>query len=89
MLGFGIVGAGVTADVTGTSMLLAAHTEKPLVDPSVQNLRHVVPGWIPFTILACGGLSVKWFKDLATAMCGRDVSYEQLIEMLRVELDAA
>ncbi|MBL7221484.1 MAG: hypothetical protein ISS69_15340 [Phycisphaerae bacterium] len=81
MLGFGIVGSGVTADVTGTSMLLAAHTEKPLIDPSVQNLRHVVPGWIPFTILACGGLSMKWCKDLATAMCGRDVSYDELIEM--------
>jgi len=81
MLGFGIVGEGVTADVTGTSMLLAAHTEKPLVDPAIQNLRHAVDGWIPFTILACGGLSMKWCKDFATAMCGRDVSYEQLIEM--------
>ena len=81
MLGFGVVGSGVTADVTGTSMLLAAHTEKPLVDPSIQNLRHVVPGWIPFTILACGGLSMKWCKDLASSMCERDVSYDELIEM--------
>ncbi|MCP4374895.1 MAG: hypothetical protein GY794_01740 [bacterium] len=83
MLGFGIVGSGVTADVTGTSMLLAAHTEKPLVDPAVQNLRHVVPGWIPFTILACGGLSMKWCKDLATSMCGREVSYDEIIEMAK------
>lgn len=81
MLGFGIVGEGVTADVTGTSTLLAAHSKKPLVDPAIQNLRHVVDGWIPFTILDCGGLSMKWCKDLVEAICGREISYDELIEM--------
>ncbi len=81
MLGFGIVGEGVTADVTGTSTLLAAHSKTPLVDPAIQNLRHVVDGWIPFTILDCGGLSMKWCKDLVEAICGREVSYDELIEM--------
>jgi xylulokinase len=81
MLGFGIVGAGVTADVTGTSMLLAAHTRQPLRDPSIQNLRHVVDGWIPFTIIECGGLSMKWCRDLVASMTGRDVSYDELIAM--------
>lgn len=81
MLGFGIVGEGVTADVTGTSTLLAAHTKTPLLDPSIQNVRHVVKGWIPFTILDCGGISMKWFKDMATSLRGADVSYEELIEM--------
>jgi xylulokinase len=80
MLGFGIVGEGVTADVTGTSTLLAAHSRKPLVDPAIQNLRHVVDGWIPFTILDCGGLSMKWCKDLVSAISGREVSYDELIE---------
>jgi len=81
MLGFGIVGEGVTADVTGTSTLLAAHSKRPLVDPAIQNLRHVVDGWIPFTILDCGGLSMTWCKDLVEAICGREVSYDELIEM--------
>jgi len=81
MLGFGIVGHGVTADVTGTSMLLAAHSEKPLVDPAIQNLRHVVDGWIPFTIIDCGGLSMKWCKDLVSSIIGREVSYDELIDM--------
>lgn len=81
MLGFGIVGEGVTADVTGTSTLLAAHTKKPLLHPSIQNLRHVVDGWIPFTILDCGGMSMKWCKDLVTSMRGSDVSYNELIAM--------
>jgi len=79
MLGFGIVGEGVTADVTGTSTLLAAHSAKPLVDPAIQNLRHAVDGWIPFTILDCGGLSMKWCKDIVGAIRGEDVSYDELI----------
>lgn len=81
MLGFGIVGQGVTADVTGTSTLLAAHSEKPLIDPAIQNLRHAVDGWIPFTVLDCGGLSMTWCKDLVSSICGRDVTYDELIEM--------
>ncbi|MDP6526250.1 MAG: FGGY family carbohydrate kinase [Kiritimatiellia bacterium] len=81
MLGFGIVGDGVTADVTGTSTLLAAHTKKPLLDVSIQNLRHVVDGWIPFTILDCGGMSMKWCKDLVSSMRGKEVSYDELIAM--------
>ena len=80
MLGFGIVGEGVTADVTGSSTLLAAHTPKPLLDPAIQNLRHVVDGWIPFTILDCGGMSMTWCKDLVSSMRGADVTYDALIE---------
>jgi len=83
MLGFGIVGEGIASDVTGTSSLFATHSAKPLIHPAVQNLRHVVDGWIPFTILDCGGLSMKWCKDLiSSARDGDDeVSFEKLIEM--------
>ncbi len=81
MLGFGIVGEGVASDVTGTSTLFATHSPRPLIHPAVQNLRHVVDGWIPFTILDCGGLSMKWCKDLISSAAGSDVSFEQLIEM--------
>lgn len=81
MLGFGIVGEGTTADVTGTSTLLASNSARPLIHPAVQNLRHVVDGWIPFTILDCGGLSMKWCRDLAASLRGEDVSFEAVIEM--------
>ena len=81
MLGFGIVGEGITADVTGTSTLVAAHTVKPLLNPVIQNCRHVVEGWIPFTILDCGGLSMKWCKDLVSSLNGREVSYNDLINL--------
>jgi len=81
MLGFGVVGQGMACDVTGTSTLLAMHSPQPLVHPAVQNLRHVVDGWIPFTILDCGGLSMKWCRDLIGSAQGKEVSYEVLIEM--------
>jgi xylulokinase len=81
MLGFGIVGEGIACDVTGTSTLFAMHSPRPLIDPAVQNLRHVVDGWIPFTILDCGGLSVKWCKDLITSAREEEISFEALIEM--------
>jgi xylulokinase len=81
MLGFGIVGEGVTADVTGTSTLLAAHTARPLRDPAIQNLRHVVDGWIPFTILDCGGLSITWCRDLVGSFRGEEISYDDLVSL--------
>jgi xylulokinase len=81
MLGFGLVGEGVTADVTGTSTLLAAHAARPLLDPTIQNLRHVVPGWIPFTLLDCGGLSMSWCRDLVRTMAGREVEYDEMIAL--------
>ncbi|MCD6393798.1 MAG: hypothetical protein J7M40_09845 [Planctomycetes bacterium] len=80
MLGFGIVGEGITADVTGTSTLLASHSARPLIHPAVQNLRHVVDGWIPFTILDCGGLSMKWCKDLVGSLDDGEADYDSLIE---------
>jgi len=82
MLGFGIVGDDVIADVTGTSSLLAAHSSQPLIDPAIQNCRHVVDGWVPFTILDCGGVSMKWCKELLSSI-GEDRTYDQLIELAR------
>jgi xylulokinase len=80
MLGFGIVGDDVIADVTGTSSLLAAHSPQPLIDPAIQNCRHAVEGWVPFTILDCGGVSMKWCKEFMSSI-GEEKSYEELIEL--------
>ncbi|WP_018970239.1 xylulokinase [Rubritalea marina] len=78
MLGFGIIGEDVVADVTGTSSLLAGHSPEPVIDPAIQNMRHIVDGWVPFTILDCGGMSMKWCKELMSSVNG-ECSYEQLI----------
>ncbi len=81
LLGFGVVGRRIAADVTGSSTLFAVHAEKPLIHPAVQNLRHVVDGWIPFTILDCGGLSMKWCQDWLASAREEDVPFEKLIAM--------
>ena len=81
MLGFGIVGEGVSADVTGTSTLVAAHSRDPLVDPAIQNCRHVVDGWVPFTLLDSGGLSMRWCRQLVSSMRGSEISYEELVAL--------
>ena len=81
MLGFGIVGEGVAADITGTSSLLAVHTAQPIIHPAIQNLRHVVPGWVAFTILDCGGLSMKWCKSLISSARQDDATYDLLMDM--------
>jgi len=81
MLGFGLVGKGITADVTGTSNLLATHSEKPLIHPAIQNLRHVVDGWVPFRITDCGGVSMKWYKDFIGSAMSKEISYDKLIDM--------
>lgn len=80
MLGFGLIGEGITADVTGTSNLLATHSREPLIHPAIQNLRHVVDGWIPFTIIDCGGLSMKWCRDLMSSAAEKEFSYDALIQ---------
>ncbi len=81
MLGFGIVGQGIAADVTGTSTLFAMHSPEPLVHPAVFNLRHVVDGWIPFKVLDTGGLSVSWCKDLLSSARGEELSFDALVAM--------
>lgn len=43
-------------------------------------MRHVVDGWIPFTILDCGGMSMKWCQDLIASARGSEVSFDELVE---------
>jgi xylulokinase len=81
LLGVGLVVEETAVDMTGTSTLFVVHKEKPIIDPSVQNLRHVIEGWIPFTILDTGGLSMKWCKDFLSSIRNEDIPYEEMIKM--------
>jgi len=81
LLGMGMVGNDVAVDITGTVTLFVVHKEQPIVHPTMQNLRHVTGGWVPFVMLDCGGLSVKWCLDLMSSAKQRDTSYETLIAM--------
>lgn len=84
LLGLGITGNDDAADITGTSTLFAMHRDAPVRHPGIQNLRHVLGGWIPFFMLDCGGLSMKWCRELFGSFARDKLSYEEMIE--RTEL---
>ena len=81
LLGMGMVGNNIAVDITGTVTLFVVHKEKPIIHPTMQNLRHVTGGWVPFVMLDCGGLSVKWSLDLMSSMKQKEMSFETLIAM--------
>ncbi len=82
LLGLGLVGGGNAVDMTGTSTLFVVQRDKPIIHPSIQNLKHVIEGWVPFTLLDCGGLSMKWCKDFLSSI-GEEVSYGKMIQMAK------
>jgi len=63
LLAAGITRPGIASDVTGTSGIFSVFTDKPVLNPRLMNLHHVMPGWIPFGIIDSGGGALKWFKD--------------------------
>jgi len=83
LLGLGLIGEGNAVDMTGTSTLFVVHKDKPIVHPLVQNLRHVIKGWLPFTMLDTGGLSMKWCKDFLSSTGKGELTYEQMIKMAK------
>lgn len=81
LLGIGLIMEGTAVDMTGTSTLFVVQKDNPIINPSVQNLRHVIKGWIPFTMLDTGGLSMKWCKDFLNSVNSGKISYEHMIKM--------
>lgn len=80
LLGLGLVGGGAAVDMTGTSTLFVVQRDQPIVHPSIQNLKHVIEGWVPFTMLDCGGLSMKWCKDFLSSVA-EEITYNAMIQM--------
>jgi len=81
LLGLGMVGKEIAVDMTGTSTLLVVKKDKPIIHPAVQNLKHVLEGWVPFTMLDCGGLAIKWCKDLLNSIRSDNITYDQMIKL--------
>jgi len=81
LLGLGLVDSSTAVDMTGTSTLFVVYKDTPLIDPTIQNLRHVIGGWVPFTMLDCGGLAMKWCKDFLNSTTKANFSYEEMIHI--------
>ena len=81
LLGLGLIDDTTAVDMTGTSTLFVVHKERPIIHPLVQNLRHVIKGWAPFTMLDCGGLSMQWFKEFLNSISDEEITYEKMIKL--------
>lgn len=65
-IGNGIVRQGVVSATIGTSGVVFAHTDSPLIDPlgRVHTMCHAVPNtWHIMGVTQGAGLSFKWFRD--------------------------
>jgi len=75
-VGNGIVRTGVVSSTTGTSGVVFAFMDEPLVDPKLRShtFCHAVPGkWHVMGVMLSAGGSLRWMRD---ALCGpeRDVA---------------
>jgi xylulokinase len=65
-VGMGIVRAGVVSATIGTSGVVFAATDRPLLDPQgrVHTFCHAIPDrWHVMGVTQAAGLSLRWFRD--------------------------
>lgn len=65
-IGNGIIREGIVSQTLGSSGVIFACTDKPLIDPMgrVHTLCHAIPNmWHIMSVTQGCGLSLKWFKD--------------------------
>lgn len=73
-VGMGVVGEGDAFTTIGTSGVVFAHTEKPLIDPlgRIHTFCCAVPGkWHVMGVTQAAGLSLRWLRD---TVCQAEVS---------------
>jgi len=88
-VGNGIVKAGIVSSTIGTSGVVFAFSEEPVLDPKgrVHTFCHAVPGkWLVMGVTQGAGLSLRWFRDnfgqietQAATLSGSDV-YDLLVD---------
>jgi len=65
-VGNGVVSTGILSSTIGTSGVLFAFTDEPVLDPKgrMQSFCHAVPGkWHVMGVTQGAGLSLRWFRD--------------------------
>jgi len=76
LLGSGVCRPGVGSEVMGTSAIITAIADKPLLDPSVCNVGTVEGNWGAFMLLESGGDAMRWARR---AFHDKQVSYEEIV----------
>jgi xylulokinase len=80
-VGMGIVAPGAVSATIGTSGVVFAATDQPLVDPQgrLHTFCHAVPGrWHVMGVTQAAGLSLRWFRDRFTSSVDGENTYSQL-----------
>lgn len=79
-VGNGIVKEGVVSSTIGTSGVVFAHTDKPIIDQGgrIHTFCHAVPGaWHVMGVTQAAALSLSWFRD---NFCPR-LSYKEMDDL--------
>ncbi|PLK68830.1 pentose kinase [Rhizobium sp. TH135] len=76
LLGSGVCQPGVGSEVMGTSAIITAIAEKPLLDPSVCNVGTVEGNWGAFMLLESGGDAMRWARRVFHE---KKASYEEIV----------
>jgi xylulokinase len=75
-VGTGVTRSGVLSSSIGTSGVVFAHVDEPVVDPSgrVHAFAHAVPGaWCVLGVVLSAGGSLRWWRDVTGS------SYDELV----------
>ena len=75
LFGSGACRPGLASDVTGTSCIITAIAEAPLLDPEICNVATVEGHWGPFALLESGGDAMRWARR---ALFNNAVGYDGL-----------
>jgi xylulokinase len=76
LLGSGVCRPGVGSEVMGTSAIITAIADKPLLDAQVSNVGTVEGNWGAFMLLESGGDAMRWARR---AFHEKQVSYEEIV----------
>lgn len=77
-VGNGIVERGIVSSTTGTSGVVFAHLDEPVMDPQLRThtFCHAVPGkWHVMGVMLSAGGSLRWLRD---AVCGDEKAVAEL-----------
>ena len=76
LLGSGVCRPGIGSEVMGTSAIITAIADKPLLDAEISNVGTIEGNWGAFMLLESGGDAMRWARR---AFHEKQLSYEKIV----------
>lgn len=76
LLGSGVCRPGIGSEVMGTSAIITAIADRPLLDAAVSNVGTVEGNWGAFMLLESGGDAMRWARR---AFHEKQVDYQEIV----------